>query len=218
MAYATSSQRTSGEWKAEVHEVSSKPGRPTWDHVSSQTGMDARHEATHAVVGRLLSLCFRESTIDRSRVCGLTKAIYRKTSFLPPSIFSLFWDLYPGVTDIEFPVLGPTVMVDPDRRRYLDDWLTTVLAGYESERQMGFHGGDLDLAKARRVAAACFGGDAEVGKAYVEKLSRRARTMLNESLVSQAIDQVAAALLDRETLTMAEVDRILEAVSAPLTC
>ena len=215
MAHATGSRRTSGERMALTSARCVKQARETYvDHVSSQTGIDARHEATHAVIGRLLRLCFRESTIDRSRVCGLAKTIYRKTPFLPSSVFSLFWDLFPGVTDIEFPALGPTVMSDPDRRRHLDDWLTTVLAGYELERQMGLHGGDLDLAKARAAATTCLGGDAEVGKAYVEKLSRRARAMLNESLVTQAVDNVAAALLERKTLTMAEVDRILAAVSA----
>jgi len=142
MAHATGSRRTSGERMALTSARRFKQARETYvDHVSSQTGIDARHEATHAVIGRLLRLCFRESTIDRSRVCGLTKTIYRKTPFLPSSVFSLFWDLFPGVTDIEFPALGPTVMRDPDRRRHLDDWLTTVLAGYELERQMGLHAG-----------------------------------------------------------------------------
>lgn len=179
------------------------------DHLRHRAGIGARHEASHAVVGRFLGLRFHEATIDRSRVCGLAKMIYLNTYYRPASAFALFWDLFPGVTDIEFPVLGPGVMSDPDRRRHLDDWLTTVLAGYEYERQMGFHGGDLDFVKATKVAAECFAGDGELGKAYVENLSQTVRTILGDRLVSRAIERVAEALCERRTLTMEEVDRIL---------
>jgi hypothetical protein len=183
------------------------------DHLHNRIGIGARHEASHAVVGRLLGLRFHEATIDRSRVCGLTKMIYLNTYFRPASAFALFWDLFPGVTDLEFPALGPGVMSDPDRRRHLDDWLTTVLAGYEFERQMGLHGGDLDLAKASRVAAECFAGDSDLGRAYVENLSDVVRAILSDSLVAIAIDHVAEALHEQRTLTMEEVDRILASAS-----
>ena len=177
-------------------------------------GIDARHEASHAVVGRLLGLRFHEATIDRSRVCGLARRIYLNTSFRPSSAFALFWDLFPGVTDIEFPAVGPDVMSDPDRRQRLDYWLTTVLAGYESEKQMGLHGGDLDFDKAGRAATGCLGGDTDLGRAYVENLSNTVGNILNQSRVSLAIDHVAVALFERRTLTMEEVDRILAAISA----
>ena len=182
------------------------------DYALSKIGIDARHEASHAVVGRLLGLRFHEATIDRSRVCGLAKGIYLSTSFQPASVFALFWDLFPGVTDIEFPALGPGVISDPDRRRRLDHWLTTVLAGYEFEKQMGLHGGDLDFAKASRAATECLGGDTGLGRAYVEDLSNTVSKILNESRVSLAIDHVAVALFERRTLTMEEVDRILAAI------
>ena len=184
------------------------------DHLHNRTGIGARHEASHAVVGRLLGLRFHEATIDRSRVCGLIKMIYLNTYFRPASAFALFWDLFPGVTDIEFPALVPGVMSDPDRRQHLDDWLTTVLAGYEFERQMGLHGGDLDFAKASRVAAECFAGDSDLGRAYVENLSGAVRAILSDSLVAIAIDHVAEALHEQRTLTMEEVDRILASASA----
>ena len=184
------------------------------DYALGRIGIDARHEASHAAVGRLLGLRFHEATIDRSRVCGLAKRIYLSTSFRPESVFALFWDLFPGVTDIEFPALGPGVMSDPDRRQRLDYWLTTVLAGYESEKRMGLHGGDLDLDKARRAATECLGGDTGLARAYVENLSNTVSKILNQNGVSLAIDQVAAALFERRTLTMEEVDRILAATSA----
>ena len=184
------------------------------DHAFGRIGIDARHEASHAVVGRLLGLRFQEATIDRSRVCGLARRIYLNTSFRPASVFALFWDLFPGVTDLEFPAVGPGVMSDPDRRQRLDYWLTTVLAGYETEKQMGLHGGDLDFDKARRAATECLAGDTDLGRAYVENLSRTVRMILNESRVSLAIDHVAVALFERRTLTMEEVDRILAAMSA----
>jgi hypothetical protein len=179
----------------------------------SWIGIGALHEASHAVVARVLGLPFHEATVDRRRVCGLAKRIYLDSCFLPASAFALFWDLFPGVTDVEFPALGPGVMSHPVGRRHLDDWLVTVLAGYEAEEQLGFHGGALDFAKATRAAAECLGGDGRLGRAYVEDLCPTARALITDSRVSRAIDQVGVALWERSTLTMEEVDGILGAVS-----
>jgi hypothetical protein len=175
-------------------------------------GIGARHEASHAVVARLLGVPFHEVTIDRRRVCTLAKRIYLNSCFRPASAFALFWDLFPGVTDIEFPVLGPGVIAHPAGRRHLDDWLITVLAGYEAEEQLGLHGGDLDFAKAAKAASECLEGDRRLGRAYVEKLLDPVRAIINHPGVAEAIARVSDALCERDTLTIAEVDGILEAV------
>ncbi len=183
------------------------------EHRSSRVGIGALHEASHAVVARLLGLPFHEVTIDRRRVAALAKRIYLDSCFRPVSAFTLFWDLFPGVTDIEFPALGPGVMSHPARRRHLDDWLVTVLAGYESEKQLGLHGGDLDLAKASRAATDCLGGDERLGRAYVENLMNAVQTIISDPRVALAIDYVGLSLWERSTLTMEEVDRLLGAAS-----
>jgi hypothetical protein len=185
------------------------------EHTPGWIGIGALHEASHAVVARLLGLPFNEATIDRSRVCGLAKRIYLNSCFRPASAFALFWDLFPGVTDIEFPPLGPGVMSHPTGRRRLDDWLVTVLAGYESEKQLGLHGGDLDLAKAAKAATECLGGDGHRGRAYVEDLLVTVRKITNEPRVAMAIDHVSLSLCERSTLTMEEVDRILNTHAQP---
>jgi hypothetical protein len=188
------------------------------DYGYSWIGIGALHEASHAVVARFLGLPFREATVDRRRVCGLAKRIYLDSGFRPVSAFALFWDLFPGVTDVEFPALGPGVMSHPAGRRHLDDWLITVLAGYEAERQFGFHGGDLDLAKAAKAASECLGGDGSLGRAYAEDLCDTARAIITDPWVSAAIDQVGLSLWERSTLTMEEVDGILGAVSVSARC
>ena len=109
-------------------------------------------------------------------------------------------------------------MSHPAGRRHLDDWLITVLAGYEAERQFGFHGGDLDLAKAAKAASECLGGDGSLGRAYAEDLCDTARAIITDPWVSATIDQVGLSLWERSTLTMEEVDGILGAVSVSARC
>lgn len=166
----------------------SAAGKPVSEHDEKERCATAYHEAGHAVMRLMLGRSVTRATI-KSEGDTLGSVGHR-----------------PAKVDTEW--LGE----DWATRRWAETAIMVALAGPEAEQRLtgsrNGAGAASDDAWVHEVSVDAEGYADERRQAYLRWLQLKVRDWVNDSQFWRQVEAVAAALLERETLTGAEVDRI----------